>query len=72
MPTHSLGVGRSGYNQATSAARAQHHGWSMRDWLHWLWNSTESAKGPYCYFGGALVPVERDEAGDLVYEYQGE
>ena len=59
-------------NKTSSEVCAKYHGWTQADYLHYHWNNTASNIGPYRYFGGVLVPVERDENGDLVYEYQGE
>lgn len=56
-----------GYNSVSEEVRAPLHDATMRDFLRWNWNSPERQNSPYRIFGGALVPVGRDEDGDLVY-----
>lgn len=41
------------------------------DTMRRKWNNPQHPRGPYIYFGGALVPVGTDElTGDLVYKYK--
>lgn len=41
------------------------------DMLKDLWNNLEKQRSPLNYFQGALLPVRRDENGDMVYKYSG-
>jgi len=61
-----------GYNQSTAEARGKFHNFTMRDYLHFLWNDVNGALSPYKYFGGVLSPIGRDDAGDVIYGYRGE
>jgi len=59
-----------GFNTLGEEARAKWHGFSMKEWMRFQWNSVKSGKGPYQYFGGILYPLrEKDEHGDVVYKY---
>ncbi len=42
---------------------------SMYDYMHDVWNKPTSWQSPARYFGGALVPAQPDENGDIVYLY---
>jgi len=57
------------YNQGTSGARAKFLFHTMMDFLRWHWNNPKSAKSPYVMFEGIMKPVDKDENGDLIYEY---
>ena len=37
--------------------------------LSWVVESPENGQSPYRFYNGVLKPVERDENGDLVYEW---
>lgn len=61
-----------GFNSTSCEKRAQFHNFSMKDWMHYIWNNVKSKKSLYHYFGGILHPVGKDENGDVIYEYRGE
>jgi len=49
--------------------KRKHLTWA--DKLKDVWNGLETQRGPLNYFQGALMPVRRDEEGNMVYEYKG-
>jgi len=49
--------------------RAKFSGMSGLDYARFQWNAVNSARSPYKYFGGVLVPHGRDAKGDVVYLY---
>lgn len=57
------------FNQGDSLTRAKNFHQTMFDYMHNAWNDTKSWMSPARYFGGALVPSEADENGDVVYLY---
>jgi DNA repair photolyase len=42
---------------------------NMYDYMHDIWNNPKSWQSPARYFGGALVPAQTDENGDIQYIY---
>lgn len=60
-----------GYNCNSTEKRAQFYGMSMADYMRWLWNNPQSGQSPYKLFEGALVPIGKDEEGNLIYKYNG-
>ena len=42
----------------------------MYDYIHEVWNSPNSLKSPYKYFGGLLKPVGVDYNKDVIYKYE--
>jgi len=60
-----------GYNTNTTENRARIAGWTFYDMMRYHWNKPKTAKSPYKYFGGVLVPLRVDENGDVVYGYKG-
>lgn len=56
-------------NMPSHAKTAQFGGRTLLEYLHFLWNSTNSAKSPYMYFEGVMVPSGIDERGDVIYSY---
>ncbi|WP_461367774.1 hypothetical protein, partial [Candidatus Darwinibacter acetoxidans] len=56
-----------GFNTSSCERRAKFFGFSMYDYLRWLWNSPNAANSPYKYFEMAMLPDGRDEHGDVVY-----
>lgn len=59
-----------GFNQSSSEKRAKYYGFSMLDYMRWNWNNVNGANSPYKYFDGILVPIGKDENGDVIYEYR--
>jgi len=57
------------YNTGNAGRRAKFHKHTMRDYLRWLWNNPKAGQSPYTMFQGIMKPVEKDEKGNLVYEY---
>lgn len=64
-------VEASGYNTHSIERRAKYYNMTMKDYLRYLWNNPNEGQGPYKIFERVLVPVGKDDAGDLVYEYRG-
>lgn len=58
-----------GYNTGSSEKRAKFEGFSMKDFLHYLWNNPSEGNSPYKAFGKVLVPDHRDEKGNIVYKF---
>lgn len=59
-----------GFNQFSCERRAQFNGFTMKGYMHWIWNNVNRGKSPYKYFGGILLPAGLDEKGDVIYEYK--
>lgn len=59
-----------GFNTKGANIRAKFNGMSMADYMRWLWNNPNNGQSPYVLFEGVLYPVDKDNDGDLVYEYQ--
>ena len=55
--------------RASQETFAKYSGMSMKDFLHYLWNSPRHGQGPYKIFERVLVPDGRDENGDIIYRY---
>lgn len=49
--------------------KRKHQTWS--DKLKEVWNDISKERGPLQYFQGALIPVKKDEDGEIHYKYQG-
>lgn len=64
-------VRATGFNCNSSEKRAKYEGMTMADYMRWLWNNPQSGQSPYKLFEGALVPVAKDENGNLIYKYNG-
>lgn len=60
-----------GFNCNSSEKRAHFDGMTMADYMRWLWNNPQSGQSPYKLFEGALVPIDKDEDGNLVYKFNG-
>lgn len=43
-------------------------GFTLFDYMRWLWNNPRAGQSPYTMFEGVMKPVGLDEGGDLVYE----
>jgi DNA repair photolyase len=61
-----------GMNTRSVENRAKFGAFSLRDWVHYMWNDVNAANSPYKYFAGVLTPDGRDAAGDVVYKYTGD
>ena len=48
---------------------AKHKKETMLEYMRNVWNTPKSAKSPYKYFDGLLVPTKLDENGDVVYKF---
>lgn len=62
-------AGAEGYNHGDTLNRAKYRYHSFYDFMRDMWNTPKSWSSPARYFGGALVPAELDESGDVVYYY---
>lgn len=60
-----------GFNCNSSEKRAHFDGMTMADYMRWLWNNPQSGQSPYKLFEGALVPIGKDEEGNLIYRFNG-
>ena len=58
-----------GMNKSTCERRTQFWGFTMFDYMRWLWNNPKAGQSPYTMFEGVMKPVAKDEQGDLVYQY---
>ena len=61
-----------GFNLNTTENRARLEGLTMRDYLHYLWNSPKRGQSPYKIFERCLTPDGYDENGDIIYRYDNE
>jgi hypothetical protein len=59
----------NGFNTCSAENRAFFTGISMKDYLHYLWNSPKRGQSPYKLFERVLVPDGLDENDDIVYKY---
>lgn len=67
---HQYAWGRAeGYNCNSSERRAKFMGMTMAEYMRWLWNNPQSGQSPYKLFEGVLVPVGKDEVGNIIYKY---
>lgn len=44
---------------------------TMADYMRWLWNNPQNGQSPYKLFEGALVPIDKDLEGNLIYKFNG-
>jgi len=58
-----------GFNTCSCESRAKYAGMTMKDYLHYLWNSPNMGQSPYKLFEKVLKPDGYDENGDIVYKY---
>lgn len=42
---------------------------TVYDYMKDIWNNPNSAKSPYFYFHGKLIPLKLDENGNVIYKY---
>jgi hypothetical protein len=61
-----------GYNQSTTEQRGKFHLFTMKDYLHFLWNTPKAQNSPYRMFEGILRPDRLDEHVNVVYVYDEE
>lgn len=61
--------GAAGYNTGSNKARALNYDTSMAQFLRDNWNNPSKGTSPAKGYGGILIPVRRDEHGDIVYKY---
>jgi len=54
-------------NIGTSRRRAQFDGFSLFDYLKFLWNNPKVGQSPYKMFEGVMKPVDKDTEGNLIY-----
>lgn len=47
----------------------QFKGFTMKEYLHWLWNNPKAGQSPYRQFEGVMRPDRIDENGDIVYTF---
>ena len=62
-------VKAEGFNLNTTENRAKYTGMSMKDYLHYLWNSPKMGQSPYKIFEKVLIPDGYDENKDIIYKY---
>ena len=58
-----------GFNTNSAESRAHFNGMTMKDYLHYLWNSPKRGQSPYRLFEKVLLPDGVDENGDIIYKY---
>lgn len=58
-----------GFNVSSSENRAKFMGMTMKDYLHYLWNSPKNGQSPYKLFERVLIPSGYDENNDIIYKY---
>ena len=59
----------SGFNLNSTENRAKLNGLTMKEYLHYLWNSPKRGQSPYKIFERVLMPNGLDENGDIIYSY---
>lgn len=64
-------VGASGFNMRSSEYKSRFCGMTMADYMRWLWNNPQAGQNLYKMFEGIVVPVGKDEDGNLIYKYKG-
>lgn len=58
-----------GFNINSTENRARMNGLTMKDYLHYLWNSPKRGQSPYRLFEKVLLPDGYDANGDIIYKY---
>ena len=61
-----------GFNTNSSENRAKYEGMTMKDYLHYLWNSPKMGQSPYKIFEKVLIPDGFDEDHNIIYKYNKE
>jgi len=59
-----------GFNTTGAVKRAERQNQSLYDYIREIWNSPNSAKSPYKYFGGVMHPIGLDDNKNVIYEYR--
>jgi hypothetical protein len=59
-----------GMNTRNEEHRSKFVNMSLYDFLRYNWNTPRLGQSPAKFYGKVLVPVAKDENGDLVYEYR--
>lgn len=62
-------VRAQGFNLNSTENRAKLNGLTMKEYLHYLWNSPKRGQSPYKIFERVLMPDGYDENGDIIYKY---
>lgn len=50
--------------------RARFRGYSIKDYIRYIWNSPNHPRSPYKYFFGVLYPDRLDSNNNVVYKYK--
>ena len=58
-----------GFNLTSTENRAKKNGLTMKEYLHYLWNTPKAGQSPYKIFERVLMPDGLDENGDIIYRY---
>lgn len=58
----------SAQNLMTPKRGARFIGFTLYDYMNWLWNNPKAGQSPYTMFEGVMKPIGIDDGGDLVYE----
>ena len=61
-----------GFNTQSTEHRAKFEGMTMKEYLHYLWNSPKNGQSPYRAFERVLKPDGIDDNGDIIYKYNAE
>jgi len=59
-----------GFNTTGAVKRAERQNQTLYDYIREIWNSPNSAKSPYKYFGGVMYPIGLDDSKNVIYEYR--
>lgn len=55
--------------RSSSERKGKFEDMTMKDYLHYLWNSPRQGQSPYNIFTGVLVPDGLDEERNVIYKY---
>lgn len=58
-----------GFNIQSATQKAFRYKQTMKQYIRQAWNSPNSGKSPYKYFGGVLKPIGLDDNRDVIYEF---
>jgi DNA repair photolyase len=59
----------AGFNTGSTELKAKRQNQTLYDYIREVWNTPNSLKSPYKYFGGMLKPVGLDDQSNVIYEY---